>query len=308
VNTDTPLPPEEPAGKNPPDGAILNYCLREAMSGPVTLEIFDAANKLVRRFSSADKPEPAAGRELVIATYWLRPPQTLSTAPGMQRFVWDLHYPPPEGARRSYPMTAIYQDTPSAPRGPAVLPGEYRVKLTVNGRTYEQPLTVKMDPRVKTPPEGLAQQFALAMRSWEGVGKVQSTLRQVRDLRARLQAVREKAGDGNGKVAEALAALDRKAAALEGAGGRGGPRGGFREAAGAGEPSLTRLNAQLTALLALVEGADAAPTTQAVGASDEVQRMLTSLLARWGELRDKEVKAVDEELRRSNLPLLGSQP
>jgi photosystem II stability/assembly factor-like uncharacterized protein len=310
VNTDTPLPPEEPAGKNPPDGAILNYCLKDAASGPVTLEIFDGANRLVRHFSSADKPEPVAGRELVIATYWLRPPKILPAAAGMQRFVWDLHYPPPEGARQSYPMTAVYRDTPSAPRGPSVLPGEYRVKLTVNGRTSEQPLRVKMDPRVKTPPEGLAQQHALAMRSWEGIGQIQATLKQLRELRTRLQAVREKAGEGNGKVTEALAELDRKAAALEGAGGRGGPRGGggFRGAGGPGEPSLTRVNAQLLALLALVEGADAAPTTQAVAAADEAQKMLTGLMARWKDLREKDVKAIDETLRQTNLPVLGSKP
>ncbi len=48
TNTDTPLPPEEPAGQNPPDGAILYYYLKAAASGPVTLEISDAAGKLVR--------------------------------------------------------------------------------------------------------------------------------------------------------------------------------------------------------------------------------------------------------------------
>src|SRR5262249_50462735 len=148
VNTDTPLPPEEPAGKNPPDGAILDYYLGADAKESLTLEVLDFRGQLVRRFSSADKPEPASTREQAIATYWIRPTRILSAQAGMHRFVWDLHYPPPEGGRRSYPLAAIYQDTPSLPRGPAVLPGDYTVKLAVNGRSYVQPLRVTMDPRV----------------------------------------------------------------------------------------------------------------------------------------------------------------
>ncbi|PYT21219.1 MAG: hypothetical protein DMG57_39370 [Acidobacteria bacterium] len=75
-NTDTPLPPEEPAGQNPPDGAIIYYSLTSAPEEPVTLEILDAAGKLVRRYSSADKPEPIE-KDLNVPTYWVRPPRIL---------------------------------------------------------------------------------------------------------------------------------------------------------------------------------------------------------------------------------------
>jgi photosystem II stability/assembly factor-like uncharacterized protein len=164
MNTDTPLPPEEPAGQNPPDGAILYFRLLNAAAGPVTLEILDSTRKLVRRFSSADKAEPVNAQELNIPTYWIRPPQPLPAAAGMHRFVWDLHYPPPPAQRASYPISAIYRDTPREPLGPAVMPGEYTVRLTVDGQTLEQSLTVKMDPRVKTTPAGLQQQFDLSMQ------------------------------------------------------------------------------------------------------------------------------------------------
>ncbi len=222
----------------------------------------------------------------------------------MQRFVWDLHYAPPKGSTRTYPISAIYQDSPSAPMGPSVLPGEYLVKLTVGGRSYTQPLTVRMDPRVKTPPEGLAQQFATAMRCYEGIRQVRETLEQIRKLRARLKELRERRG--RGRLAGLIASLDQKAAALEGSSGGGGARGesGRRSAGDAGEVSLTRLNRDLGSLLELVEGADATPTTQAVAASEEVQRALTSLLARWSELRGKEVMALNEQLRRTNWPPL----
>jgi photosystem II stability/assembly factor-like uncharacterized protein len=302
VNTDTPLPPEEPAGKNPPDGAILNYYLKSAATGPVTLEILDASNKLVRRYSSADKPEPVVEKDLNIPTYWIRPPRILSAAAGSHRFVWDLHYPPPEGVRRSYPMTAIYRDTPSEPLGPAVLPGQYTVKLTVGGQSYTQPLTVKMDPRVKTPPEGLAQQFELSMQCYEGMGQAHKAVEQIRKLREQVKGLQERA---QGPLKEALAELDRKTAAIAGSGRGGGPRmGGMRGRMSSGEVSLTRLQGEMGALLGTLQGADATPTMQVVAASGEVRQSLAKLLARWHELQSKDLKAINEQLRPTKLPQL----
>jgi photosystem II stability/assembly factor-like uncharacterized protein len=303
VNTDTPVPPEEPAGQNPPDGAILNYYLKHAAAGAVTLEIYDSARKLVRRFASTDRPPPVDEKELVIASYWIRPPQPLRVDAGMHRFVWDLHYPPPEGARRSYPMTAVFGDTPSMPQGPWVLPGEYTVRLTVDGQTQEQPLQVKMDPRVKTPVKGLELQFVIARRSWEGIGTVQAALKQVRALRTRLKDLSEPAGK-DGALAEALATLDKKAAALEGAGGRGRRGGAGRIAPGGGEDSLTHLNFELNSLLTSVEKADAAPNQPAVAASEKVQQSLAALLGRWDDLKAHDLKALNELLRKAKLPVV----
>src|SRR5262249_20874573 len=101
VNTDTPLPQEEPAGKNPPDGVMIDYYLKDRVSAPLTLDILDSANKLVRRFSSVDQPEAleSVEKEVNIPTYWIRLQERLSTEAGMQRFIWDLHYQPPEDQR-----------------------------------------------------------------------------------------------------------------------------------------------------------------------------------------------------------------
>src|SRR5262249_13409468 len=57
TNTDTPLPVDEPAGENPPDGAVIDYFLAKPAAGVVSLEIFDAQGRLVRRYSSQDRPE-----------------------------------------------------------------------------------------------------------------------------------------------------------------------------------------------------------------------------------------------------------
>lgn len=147
TNTDTPLPPEEPGGQNPPDGAILYYRLSAAE--PVTLEIFDSTGSPVRRFTSADKPEPP-DPNLNVPAYWLRPFQPLSAEPGMHRFVWDLHGAPRHGGGRrggdEPPISAIVHDTPVG-QGGWMPPGEYEVRLTAGGRSYSQKLVVKPDPR-----------------------------------------------------------------------------------------------------------------------------------------------------------------
>jgi photosystem II stability/assembly factor-like uncharacterized protein len=163
-NTDTPLPPEVPAGQNPPDGAILDYYLADAPQSPVTLEIRTASGAIVRRFSSDDAPEPFDAQEVNVPTYWIRPPQPLLASTGMHRFVWDLRYPPPGAVAHEYPIAAIVGDTPREPLGVLAQPGAYAVALTIDGRTFTQPLVVKMDPRVSTPPLGLSQQFSLATK------------------------------------------------------------------------------------------------------------------------------------------------
>jgi hypothetical protein len=148
LNTDTPLPPEEPAGKNPADGAIINYYLKSTAKGPVTLEILDDKDNVVRRYSSYDQPPKINENTLTVPSYWNRPPQILSGNAGSHRFIWDLRHPAKAGGKGGYSMAAIYKDTPG-PQGLMVLAGEYKVKLTVDGSIYLQPLIVRPDPRSK---------------------------------------------------------------------------------------------------------------------------------------------------------------
>lgn len=159
LNTDTPIPQEEPAGQNPPEGAVINYYLADNAKGEMTLEIIDAAGKPVRKYSSLDKPYSIPPNN--VPPYWLRPQQELSGRAGAHRFLWDMHYTPLE-IPPSYPIAAIYQQTTRNPTSPWVLPGTYTVKLTVDGKVYVQKLTVKMDPNVKTTAADLKLQHDLS--------------------------------------------------------------------------------------------------------------------------------------------------
>lgn len=171
TNSDTPLPPEIPAGTNPPAGAILDYTLRAAPSQPIELAIYDANGKLVRQFSSAPLPESVRRpvKWPTVADYWMANPQPLPTQIGMNRFVWDLRYSPPPSVKHSYPMSAIPHDTPAGPEGALVVPGKYVVKLSVAGQTYTQPLTVRRDPRETAPASAFAAQLLLEQKVMAGM-------------------------------------------------------------------------------------------------------------------------------------------
>jgi photosystem II stability/assembly factor-like uncharacterized protein len=310
LNPDTPLPPEEPAGRNPPDGAILDYLLRPPAAGsigpgPVVIEIADAAGNLVQRFSSADRPEPMDPKQLPIPTYWVRPQQTLSAEAGIHRFVWDLRYPPPDALKHEYPISAVAGDTPAEPLGPLALPGEYQVKLTAGGQSTTQPLTVKMDPRVRTPAEGLAQQLKLASGIVEAMLQDAAALREVKALRAGLSKL--PAAARKGELGKAATAVGAKAAALaesaaeEEDGAPAVPTAGAQGSEAAATTSLTKLNEDLSALLVLVDNADQPPTTQAEAGFAELERRLAALLERWRQLRSGELAKLNARLQRARL-------
>ena len=300
-NTDTPLPPEEPVGQNPPDGAMIDYWLKTATSGPVTLEIVDASSgRVVRHFSSADKPEPVNAKQLNVPMYWVRPARTLSANAGMHRFIWDLTYPAPDVLTRDYPISAVYHDTPLYPLGATVLPGQYTVILTVNAKQYRQPLNIRMDPRVKTSPEDLRRQFELDWKIAEALHKDYEALQQVRSLRSQLKSL---AGHGPDAIKNAAAELEAKAAPIE------GEEGDYaaRYLSTPEGRSLARLNNGFNTLVSALDSADAAPTTQQAAVFGELDKALEEQLSAWAQLKSKDIPELNDKLKKAGLPPIDLQ-
>lgn len=265
--SDTPLPPEEPAGQNPPDGAILDYHLA-ASTSEVALEVVDADGVVVRSFSSSDAIEIIDPETLPHPTYWLRPPQTLGTTAGHHRFVWDLRREPPRGARRQLAISAVVGRTPSGPHGPFVAPGGYTVRLTAGGEVRERALEVRLDPRVVIDDESLDLQTELSQRCYDAYHRLQARRETIDDELERLPA----------------SADPRRAllAAVRGEGASGDPDilyGSIYEAA-AGEETLVGLQHKLLFMLNLLQGADARPTTQAQRAVDQLEQAVVELEGR----------------------------
>jgi photosystem II stability/assembly factor-like uncharacterized protein len=277
TNSDTPLPPDYPAGQNPPDGAILNYYLKSSPSDPVTLEIMDAGGKTVRRFSSAD-PMPPPDPLLAIPSYWLRPPERLSNAAGFHRFVWDMHYVPVPGVKPEYPIAAVPENTAPQPTSPWIMPGKFTAVLTVDGQKYTQPLTVEMDPRVKTSAADLQKQFDLSSQVYADVLALQPVVDRAAAARAQLKVMRDKA---SGAEAAKLDEVSKKLNAV--AGGEG------RRRRGPHTDSLTGVRDSLLQMLTMLQEVDLAPTTQAAQALPKLHQSTTALIQQWNQFEAAEL-------------------
>jgi photosystem II stability/assembly factor-like uncharacterized protein len=320
TSTDMPWPVEEPTGPNPPDGAIIDYYLKNPAAGPVTLEILRADGRLVRRYTNSDAvpsiPDPPSAP---VPVYWYRPPQALSTSAGMHRFIWDVHYQPlPDtagggGGPGGLGIQAIPNNTAPAPGTPWVSPGSYTVKLTVNGTSYTQPITVKQDPRVRTPALVMQQVYALTNAMYFGALDAQEAATTIAGMRDRGSKLRSAA---TGPIADALDGFLAKATALAGrpaagGGGRGGRGGGPPAAASAGAPSgsqdaetLWGVRAQLSALMNSMQAADVAPTANALTAVTAARAAAARVMERWDALRKVELAALNARLKAAGLGIL----
>jgi photosystem II stability/assembly factor-like uncharacterized protein len=264
---DTPLPPEEPAGENPPPGAIFYYYLKSPTQDEVKLDVLDAKGQVVRSYSSKDQPftppTPPA-----FPMYWFKPEEPLSTAAGMHRFVWDVRYSAPPVAQPGYSMfTVAGRDVPREPSGPQALPGNYKVRLTVDGKAYTQPFNLTMDPRVKTTPQDLEKQFSLELKL---VQALQQANQAVDDIHAAAQAGKISADDE-----KKLAGAHRRRGEPE-------PQGAPNQ-----QPAFAAVIGNLAQLIVTIDSADDAPTTQATQAADKTLAQTQALLQQWEALKRK---------------------
>jgi photosystem II stability/assembly factor-like uncharacterized protein len=256
MNTDTPLPQEEPAGQNPPDGAVIDYYLADNANNEVTLEIKDANGNMVRKFSSSDTLYKIP--ENNVPPYWLRPQQILSNKKGAHRFMWDLHYQP-LNVPPSFPIAAVYKNTAPNATSPFVMPGTYTVQLSINGKTYAQSFVVKMDPRVKTSIKDLQLQHDLSLACYKANQQIMQVLNEMNNSRQQLKAT---------DMDKAIAGLQSQ------------PRGSRIT-------SYSQLNSNFDSLLNLLQESDMPPTNQAIASVKEAQNKLQNLMLEWQDLKNK---------------------
>ncbi|MHB8838283.1 MAG: WD40/YVTN/BNR-like repeat-containing protein [Gemmatimonadaceae bacterium] len=306
TNEPTPLPPEVPAGQNPPPGAILDYFLPQ-QAGEVKLEILDAKGIVVRTYSSKDpvlNPHPALDRAAydkicqknVSATfcglplYWPAEPEMFGASSGMHRVTWDMRLQPPPvedvtaagdvDATGAVPGRAMLpENSPWAP------PGAYTVRLTVDGTASTQPITVKLDPRVKTPAPALAQLNTLSRQMWDRANTARTAFAAARALAAKL------ATESGGDVDAFKAALDSIAPApVRGRGGRGF---GGRFGAPAGPLTLASVSGALNGAAMAMQGAEVAPTARQVAACASASTQLDEVMRRWTALKTTRLAALN---------------
>ncbi|HEY6248616.1 MAG TPA: hypothetical protein VI685_01580 [Candidatus Angelobacter sp.] len=268
VNTDTPLPPEVPAGENPPAGAIFYYYLKSPAQHEVTLEVLDQAGRAIQRYSSNDQPSLPDPKTAAFPMYWFRLKDKLSTSPGLHRWTWNLRYADPSAPLPEYSMaTAFGQNTRKEPEGPQVLPGTYEVRLTVDGKTTRQNVFVGLDPRVRTSPDDLQKQFAVEMKVYGALKQGDKVLAEIHEFYKR-----NRTNPAAAQKMEALAHIEPQASET-------GPQARLQPL------TLSRTLGALERLAVAVDSADAAPTTQATKAVDEIIQQLEKLIGEWEKVK-----------------------
>jgi hypothetical protein len=302
-----------PAGESAPPGAILDYFLPADVAGPVTIDILDAAGGIVRTYSSADpvrNPDPALDPDAYtrlcqqtpnapdcnLPLYWPAPPMTIGTRAGMHRVNWDMRYQPlGEGGGRG--GAAIPRRTYPAVNAPWAPPGSYRVRLTAGGKTYTQPLTLYLDPRVKTPALGLTTLSSLTREMYTGARKARDAAAQARALSTAL--------DSAGPDADAMKKALAEIAAPAAAGGRGGFGGGAgRGGAASAAPTLDGVSGAMMAAAMAMQNAEAAPTAREIAACADARRQSAAVMARWTKISTVDLAALNAKRKAAGQPAI----
>jgi photosystem II stability/assembly factor-like uncharacterized protein len=297
TNDPTPWPPELSAGENPPAGGLIDYYVPAGTTGAVRLDILDATGTRIRSYSSDETdstPDPARdpdaytelchrtpkARHCALPLYWPAPAMALSAQPGMHRIAWDLHYQPipteeePKGeeeeARGAVPhRTEPTVDAPWAP------PGAYTVRLTVGGHRHEQPLTLRLDPRVRTAAIGLARLATLSRDMYDDAVAGRRAYAEARALAGRLERL---SGDDVAAFAARVDSLAPAPTAEE----RPHER---RGATPAKQQTLESIaDASLAAAMAM-QSADVTPTAAQIAACRRAHSQLLEVLARWTAIK-----------------------
>jgi len=271
--TDTPVPQEEAAGENPPDGAMIDYFLNEPAK-EIRLDIqyrnylgLELNGKIVRSYSNTDTLYKIP--DVNYPHYWIRPQQILTTEPGHHRFLWDMKFAP-LNLPVSYPISATYMNTEPNQTAPLVMPGGYIARLTVDGKVYLQTFTVAMDPRVKTSLPNLKSQYDLSLNCYENRKECMNILEDIRSYRS---SIRSQLTNAAPAVADELNKKDKIARELEAT-----PQGGA-------EPSFGRLNSGFASVFNALQDSDMPPTTQMINAVKELNQQMTTLKKKWEDLK-----------------------
>jgi photosystem II stability/assembly factor-like uncharacterized protein len=279
----TPLPPEEPTAKNPPAGAMIDYFLK-APATTVLLEVFDAQQKLVHKFSSEDK-NPEKRPPLPIAERWFPKPEALETSPGMHRFIWNLTWKSSGGP--GLDEESEFRN----PSGPKVVPGTYTLKLTVDGKPQTQPLTVVMDPRSGATPETLRQQLEIGQQMFAETMEARRALAEITSLQKQLADLANKLGENNSDIKPLLTdAQAELAKILTDPGTTSGQAGGLQDAF-----------AELASALRVVQGGDRAVPAQAIAVYDESSHRIKAAIAQWSEFKTTKLPRLNQKLREGHL-------
>jgi photosystem II stability/assembly factor-like uncharacterized protein len=327
-----PLPPTATLGANPTPGVVVYYYLKSKPTTDVTLEFLDPSGKSVRKFTAKAPPAPRPtptpaggvagqpGTSNAPGSAQVTTPPEQPAAPsgeessnfggaggagprpgteaGLNRFVWDTRYA--EAAR--FPGLILWS---GEMRGPRAVPGTYRVRLTVDGKTLTEAFEIMRDPRIQTTPEEFAKQFALLSKIRDKLTETHNAVTQIREVRRQVDDLLKRVSEQPEAkpVADGGKALNAKLTAIE--------EELYQTKNQSSQDPLNypiRLNNKLAALGGIVAGSDNAPTDQSYALYEELSAKIDAQLRLLGQVLTNDLKAFNNLVRSNDIPAVIVKP
>jgi hypothetical protein len=297
VNANTPFPKEVPHALNPAGVVMIDYSLARAPQGEITLDVLDATGSVVRHLSSTPAKPVAEAARPTLPNFWEAEPLSLPAKAGANRVSWDLRYDPPLAFAHTYELNANPGLTPPSPEGPLVPPGSYTLRLTANGRSYTQTVTVRPDPRSAATAAGIGAQHALEMRLVKGIEVAWEGYQQAAAVRETIRQLTPPNADS--AVNTALAGLS---AAIDSVTGNMATARAFSLAGGrAPAPRFVDVSASLVSQLKAQDYADQAPTPAMLAGWAKACEALGSAIRSWRRVTTQNLAVYSALLQRNQI-------
>ncbi|MEM6415461.1 MAG: glycosyl hydrolase [Pseudomonadota bacterium] len=242
------------------------YLASPAQSG--TLEIIDSDEDVIRILFS-NKPMIA----------------------GAHRFTWDARH---RGAT-VFPGMILESEPPTI--GPLALPGNYMIRLTVDGEIFTQKLRVEKDPRLSNiSTNDLKEQHVLALKARDATSLANEKVIEIRALRAKIKPQLSKLKLEQRQIANTLltdiAAIEAKLYQVK------------NISAKDKIAYPIQLNDRLAALQWQLVSVDAAPTQAQYVVFDELLDELKALVSQYDLAKQKYIEPLNEALTELDEPTI----
>ncbi|HEX8476013.1 MAG TPA: hypothetical protein VF666_18585 [Pyrinomonadaceae bacterium] len=327
------LPPDSTLGKNPANGVVVYYYLKNRPASDVTLEFFDPSGRSIKKYTAKAAPAPTPSPSPTPQTQANLQPQTpgsqMPQTPGTAQTQTPPEQPQaPSGEESSsfgggaagaprlnveaglnrFVWDMRYPEATRFPgmilwagevRGPRAVPGTYQVKLTFDGQTFTENFEIRKDPRLETTPADFARQFDLLIKIRDKLTETHNAITRIRDARKQIDDLVKRIGEQpeGKKVADAAKSLNAKLTAVE--------EELYQTKNQSSQDPLNfpiRLNNKLAALAGVVASADAAPTDQSFALYEELTAKIDAQLKLLAQITTNDLRAFNQLVRDQNIP------
>ena len=269
-------------GENHPDGTIINYYIKTSKeTDTVSIDILESDGTLIQQFSNIakeNKLDPSA-------------PKPLKIKSGGNRFIWNMRYP----GYTSFEGMVFY----SSPNvGPKAVPGNYKVKMTYNGKSSEQQFTIIKDPRLPNSNEDYKRQFNFLTKVRNQVNRANDAITDLRRVKKDLDYLVNKTKD-NKEIQELITGFRTKLDVIEN-------KIHMTKNQSRQDPLNygIRINNRLAFLMADSQRGDYPPTDQSTQFFSEITQELNTEIDALNRLMEEYVTQINDQVSENKIQMI----